>query len=59
MTKREVVTDLIAFLAGAIPVVFTAWAGGYDFDRGPTGCLTAAMAFLTGGFAILLKRAMP
>ena len=59
MTAKKCITDLIAFLAGAIPVVFTAWAGWYDFDRGPTGCLTASMAFITGGFALLIKRAMP
>lgn len=59
MTKREVVTDLIAFLAGAFPFVFTAWAGGYDFERGPMGAITAFTSLMNGTLAVLVRRYKP
>lgn len=56
MTKRDVFTDLIAFLAGAFPFVFTAWASGYNFERGPVGAITAFTSLMIGTLAVLLRR---
>jgi hypothetical protein len=39
---------MAAFLVGAALVIFTFWAGGWDFERGPPTALAIIGAFAFG-----------
>ena len=41
---------LAAFLVGAALVIFTFWAGGWNFERGPHAVLAIIGAFAIGAF---------
>ena len=49
---------LAAFLVGAALVIFTFWAGGLNFERGPSAVLVIVCAFGIGVYFAVTANAL-